>query len=127
MFSGRFTETVIMVLMSSWLISKSGPIRAVKAFTSTQNVNRGFAAAVGKQRFARSEMRQIKLRTHVEEDLDQALSSFLADSKPKSATKKIKALSEFADVMPKRESAVKLEPVSLSDLVEKTEVRTGLD
>ena len=131
MFCGR--STVMVLMLSSLIMSQRGSLRCgwVRAFTTTstsRTVHRAMVAStLGQQKpqqQQRSGNRLHKLSTHVEEDLDQALTSFLNDSKAASNKKKIRvSSSEWAEATPTREKASKLEPVSLSALIDETIVR----
>ncbi|CAB9524755.1 dependent RNA helicase [Seminavis robusta] len=111
MIGGNFSFSgILMVMMLTSLISRNG-LRVAKALTTTQNPSRLLVAPTS----AAIRFRSSKLQASVEEDLDQALTSFLEDNQQKSAPKTKKV---FTDVVPPRKQAAHLEPVTLSDLVE---------
>ena len=104
------------------LLSQKGPIRLARAFLQNPTTKRGIVASTtfpastnpsNQQRFRSSS----KLDISVEDDLDQALSSILGDSRKDNRAEAIK------DVIPTKKQGAHLEKVSLADLIEETKVR----
>jgi len=101
------------------LLSQKGSVRLARAFVQSSSrrvlaVGGGGAAATTPY-FSAKHQQRFQLSSAVEDDIDQALSSFLDDPK------KGKKTSELADDLPSRKEA-HLDPVKLSDLLEDSEV-----
>ena len=130
-----FSVVMQMMLLLSSLSSQKGSVRLLaRAFTQNPTT-RGVLPVAGSKlsysstaslqlgkRHQRQQQRfrsSAQLEASVEEDLDLALSSILEDAKK---APKVPQKVKLAAVPPKREQAARLEPVSLSDLLE--EVRS---
>ena len=119
MFFGRKADILVVQMLLS-LLSRQGSIRLARAFVQNPTSKRVIAVGGapitnsigGQHRF------QSGLGSSVEEDLDQALSSFL-DDEPQAAVK----AKDLADVIPSKRQGASMETLKLSDLLEESEVR----
>lgn len=114
-FGRRSTDLLVVQMFLSVLFSQKGSIRLARALIQNPTTRRalvvgGSSTGYAPQRFLSTS----KLEATVEEDLDQALSTLLEDNTPKVAG--------LSDVIPTKEQGARLEKVSLSDLIEETEV-----
>lgn len=118
MFFGRRADIFVIPMFLS-LLSRQGSIRLARAFVQNPATKRVIAVGGapiattfgGQHRF------QSELGSSVEEDLDQALSSFL-DDEPLPAVK----AKDLADVIPNKQQGAGMETLKLSDLLEESEV-----
>ena len=121
MVFGRKTDILVVQMLLS-LLTRNGGVRLARAFSQNPSTKRVLAVGgattslPSPPSFGGNQQRfKSELGASVEEDLDQALSSFLDEPKSSKA-------SGLVDVIPTKKQAAHLEPVKLSDILDDTEV-----